>query len=52
MVSDSESRQATTRTTTIKGNDSLTVLGSATLMSGAVMQLSDGDYYVGAAGKF
>ncbi|WP_431638383.1 hypothetical protein [Enterobacter mori] len=52
VVSDSESRQATTRTTTIKGNDSLTVLGSATLMAGAVMQLSDGEYCVGAAGKY
>lgn len=52
VVSDSESRQTTTRTTTIKGNDSLTVLGSATLMAGAVMQLSDGDYCVGAAGKY
>lgn len=52
VVSDSESRQATTRTTTIKGNDSLTVLGSVTLMAGAVLQVSDGDYCVGAAGKY
>lgn len=52
VVSDSESRQATTRTTTIKGNDSLTVLGSVTLMAGAVLQISDGDYSVGVAGKY
>lgn len=50
--SDSESRQTTTRTTTVKGNDSLTVLGSVTLMAGAVLQLSDGDYSIGAANKF
>ncbi|AVY98085.1 hypothetical protein DAI21_10635 [Lelliottia sp. WB101] len=52
VVSDSESRQTTTRTTTVKGNDSLTVLGSVTLMAGAVLQLSDGDYCIGAENKF
>lgn len=52
VVSDSESRQTTTRTVTVKGNDSLTVIGTATLMAGAVLQLADGDYCVGAAGKF
>lgn len=52
VVSDSESRQTTTRATTIKGSDSLTVLGSVTLMAGAVLQVSDGDYCVGVAGKY
>ncbi|EPV1495297.1 hypothetical protein ACV2MU_002611 [Klebsiella pneumoniae] len=52
VVSDSETRQTTTRTTTVKGNDSLTVLGAATLMSGAVLQLSDGDYCVGVANRY
>lgn len=52
ITSDSEARETTTRNTLVKSSDTLTVVGVATLMAGAVMQISDGDYSVGAQGKF
>ncbi|MDZ7322939.1 hypothetical protein N4G41_14995 [Kosakonia sacchari] len=51
IKSDSETRESTSRSAVVKANDSLTVLGSASLMAGAIMHLADGDYSVGAAGK-
>lgn len=46
--SDQETRTTTTRETLVQASDTTTVLGSATLMAGQVMQLSDGDYSLGA----
>ncbi|NHB87200.1 hypothetical protein [Photorhabdus tasmaniensis] len=44
ITSDEESRTTTQRTATIQGNDSTTVIGTATLMAGAVIHISTGDY--------
>lgn len=52
IVSDSEKRETTRRTTTVKSNDTTTVIGKATLMAGEVLALADGDYCVGASGKY
>ncbi|WP_312156363.1 hypothetical protein [Lelliottia nimipressuralis] len=52
IVSDAETRETTRRTTTIKSNDTTTVIGKATLMAGEVLALADGDYCVGATGRF
>ncbi|RTP93099.1 hypothetical protein EKN38_25440 [Enterobacter sp. WCHEn045836] len=51
VTSDSEQRETTTRTTLIKSSDTLTVVGVASLMAGAIMQIADGDYSIGAQGK-
>lgn len=50
IVSDSETREATRRTTTIKSNDTTTVIGKATLMAGEALTLVDGDYVIGVSG--
>lgn len=51
VSSEQESRSVTERTTVIKANDTTTVLGTAKLMAGAVVQLADGDYTTGATGN-
>ncbi|WP_427192638.1 hypothetical protein [Serratia marcescens] len=51
VKSDQESRTTTTRTTLVQANDTTTVLGTAKLLAGAVMQLADGDFTIGAAGN-
>lgn len=50
ITSDVETRETTRRSTTIKSNDTTTVIGTATLMAGAVVNLADGDYAIGASG--
>lgn len=52
VTSDHETRETVTRSVLIKSTDSTTVLGMASLMAGAVLQLADGDFSVGAAGKY
>ncbi|WP_145574298.1 hypothetical protein [Yersinia alsatica] len=49
VTSDEESRTTTTRNTTVKANDSTTVLGTKTLMAGQVVQLAEGDYSIGTS---
>ncbi|WEF08806.1 hypothetical protein M8333_11005 [Klebsiella michiganensis] len=51
VSSEQESRTVTERTTVVKANDTATVLGTAKLMAGAVVQLADGDYTAGATGN-
>jgi len=51
VSSDVESRITTTRQTTVKGNDTTTVLGTAKLLAGAVVHLADGNYTIGASGN-
>lgn len=51
ITSDTETRTTTSRSTLVKSSDTTTVLGTAKLMAGVVMQLSDGDYAVGSAGN-
>ncbi|MEI9742736.1 hypothetical protein [Enterobacter ludwigii] len=51
VTSDSESRKTVNRNTLVKASDTLTVIGTASLMAGAVMQISDGDFSVGAQGR-
>lgn len=51
VISDSEMRETTTRQSLVRSNDSQIVLGTASLLAGSVLQLSDGDYSAGAAGK-
>lgn len=49
VTSDEENRTTTTRNTTVKANDSTTVLGTKTLMAGQVVQLAEGDYSIGTS---
>ena len=49
---DQESRELVSRETTIKATDKTTVLGTATLMAGAVQHVATGDYAIAASGKF
>ncbi|EQA4235412.1 hypothetical protein ACX2XH_001519 [Serratia marcescens] len=51
VTSDQESRTTTARTTLVQANDTTTVLGTAKLLAGAVVQLADGDYTIGASGN-
>lgn len=51
VTSDVENRTITTRTVTVKANDTTTVLGTTKLLAGAVVHLVDGDYTIGASGS-
>lgn len=51
VTADSEQRTITERATTVKANDTATVVGKATLMAGAIQHVTTGDYSVGAAGS-
>ncbi|MFU0445281.1 phage baseplate assembly protein V [Pseudocitrobacter faecalis] len=44
VKADTEIRELVSRETTVKATDKLTVLGTATLMAGAIQQVSTGDY--------
>lgn len=44
VTADTEKRQLVSRETTVKATDKLTVLGTATLLAGAVQQVSAGNY--------
>lgn len=48
---DEEIRKVVARETTIQATDKTTVLGTATLLTGAVMHVSEGDYSVGTSGN-
>lgn len=51
VTADEEIRKVVARETTIQSTDKTTVLGTATLMAGAVMHVSEGDYCVGTSGN-
>ncbi|WP_024549891.1 hypothetical protein [Siccibacter turicensis] len=51
VTADTETREMVTRETTIKATDKTTVLGTATLMAGAIQQVITGDYAL-ATGKY
>ncbi|EMF22458.1 hypothetical protein H262_13602 [Citrobacter freundii GTC 09479] len=44
VKADTEQRELVSRETTVKATDKTTVLGTATLMAGAIQQVSTGDY--------
>ncbi|PPC71278.1 hypothetical protein C1Y42_14425 [Pantoea sp. ICBG 985] len=50
VKADSETRELVSRTTTIKATDKTTVLGTASLMAGAVQQVTTGSYSMAAQG--
>ncbi|UEM40089.1 hypothetical protein [Pectobacterium aquaticum] len=49
ITSDAETRTTTTRTITVNGTDTITVLGTHKLLAGAVVALADGDYAIGTS---
>ncbi|WP_196797002.1 hypothetical protein [Edwardsiella ictaluri] len=51
ITSDSESRTTTTRETLVQANDTTTVLGTARLLAGHVIQIADGDYSIAAGNQ-
>ncbi|MFE8047609.1 hypothetical protein [Brenneria goodwinii] len=58
VTADEESRTIVARETTIQATDKTTVLGTATLLAGAIVQITEGDYslatqagYVASVGK-
>lgn len=51
VTADTETRELVTRETTVKATDKTTVLGTSTLMAGAVQQVTTGDYAMAAGGK-
>lgn len=51
IVADDETRELVARETTIKATDKTTVLGTSTLMAGAVQHLATGDYAVASQGN-
>ncbi|EDQ9240775.1 phage tail sheath family protein, partial [Salmonella enterica subsp. enterica serovar Orion] len=44
VKADTERRELVSRETTVKATDKITVLGTATLMAGAIQQVSAGDF--------
>ncbi|UYV60079.1 phage baseplate assembly protein V (plasmid) [Pantoea dispersa] len=50
VKADSETRELVSRTTTIRATDKTTVLGTASLMAGAVQQVTTGSYSMAAQG--
>ncbi|MES4610990.1 MAG: hypothetical protein ACTH8P_15830 [Ewingella sp.] len=50
IQADDETRTLVVRETTIQATDKTTVLGTATLLAGAVVQISEGDYSIGTSG--
>lgn len=51
IVADEETRKLVARETTVQAADKTTVLGTATLLAGAVVHISEGDYCVGTSGN-
>ena len=47
VKADSEKRELITRETTVKATDKTTVIGTATLLAGAIQQVTTGDFSVG-----
>ncbi len=51
ITADDETRKLVARETTVQATDKTTVLGTATLMAGAVVHISEGDYSIGTSGN-
>lgn len=51
VKADTEQRDLVSRETTVKATDKTTVLGTATLMAGAIQQVSAGDYSLAVKGN-
>jgi len=51
VTADSEKRELVTWDITIQATDKTVVLGTATLLAGAVQQIADGDYSIAAKGS-
>ncbi|OTA17571.1 Rhs element Vgr protein [Xenorhabdus vietnamensis] len=49
---DTENRTVVARDTTIQATDKITVLGTSTLLAGAVQQIAEGDYSVATSSNF
>lgn len=52
VTADTEQRTLVTRNTTIQATDKTMVLGTATLLAGAIQQIADGDYSIASKGSF
>lgn len=52
VKADNETRELVTRQTTVTATDKTTVLGTSTLMAGAIQQVTTGDYAMAAGGKY
>jgi hypothetical protein len=51
VKADTESRELVSRETTVKATDKTTVLGTASLLAGAIVQMTTGDFSLGVQGK-
>lgn len=51
VTADEEKREIVTRETTIKATDKTTVIGTASLMAGAVQHVTTGDYAMAVGGN-
>ncbi|EJF5113288.1 hypothetical protein M8R69_002923, partial [Salmonella enterica] len=51
VTTDEEIRKVVVRETTVQATDKTTVLGTATLLAGAVVHISEGDYSIGTSGN-
>lgn len=51
VTADDEKRKLVARETTVQATDKTTVLGTVTLMAGAVVHISEGDYSIGTSGN-
>ncbi|WP_279050114.1 hypothetical protein [Cedecea davisae] len=51
ITADDERRKLVARETTIQATDKTTVLGTVTLLAGAVVHISEGDYGIGTTGS-
>lgn len=52
ITADDEARTLIARETTVQATDKLTVLGTATLLAGAVQHVASGDYAIGVGGNY
>lgn len=52
VTADRERRELVSRETTVKATDKTTVLGTVSLLAGAVQHVATGDYAIAASGKF
>ncbi len=52
VSADTENRKVVARETTVQATDKTTVLGTATLMAGAVQHIAEGDYSVGTQANY
>lgn len=51
VTADEEIRKVVARETTVQATDKTTVLGTVTLLAGAVVHISEGDYSIGTSGN-